>query len=90
MIECFFDCSSPWTYLGFLNLQAVAEKIHAFAGLTFDDAARNAIAQWEAANPRHQGGKHVYNGADFGLTHERVRKAYAAYYDYFAGSDMLK
>ena len=27
MIECFFDCSSPWTYLGFLNLQAVAEKI---------------------------------------------------------------
>jgi 2-hydroxychromene-2-carboxylate isomerase len=24
MIECFFDCSSPWTYLGFRNLQPIA------------------------------------------------------------------
>jgi 2-hydroxychromene-2-carboxylate isomerase len=24
MIECFFDCSSPWTYLGFHNLQPLA------------------------------------------------------------------
>ena len=72
------------------NALAVAEKVCAFAGLTFDDAARNAIAQWEAANPRHKGGTHVYNGADYGLTRERVHKAYAAYYDYFAGSDILK
>ena len=72
------------------NALAVAEKVCVFAGLTFDDAARNAIAQWEAANPRHKAGTHVYNGADYGLTRERVRKAYAAYYDYFAGSDILK
>lgn len=26
MIELFFDCSSPWTYLAFTNLQAVAKS----------------------------------------------------------------
>ena len=25
-LECFFDCSSPWTYLGFRNLQPVAAE----------------------------------------------------------------
>ena len=24
MIEFFFDCSSPWTYLGFHNIQPLA------------------------------------------------------------------
>jgi 2-hydroxychromene-2-carboxylate isomerase len=27
MIECFFDCSSPWTYLGFHNLQPLAAEL---------------------------------------------------------------
>lgn len=26
-IECFFDCSSPWTYLGFHNLQTLAAEL---------------------------------------------------------------
>jgi len=26
-LECFFDCSSPWTYLGFHNLQPIAERL---------------------------------------------------------------
>lgn len=26
-LECFFDCSSPWTYLGFHNLQPMAERL---------------------------------------------------------------
>lgn len=25
-LEVFFDCSSPWTYLGFINIQGVAEQ----------------------------------------------------------------
>ena len=29
-LECFFDCSSPWTYLCFHNLPAVADR----AGVT--------------------------------------------------------
>jgi 2-hydroxychromene-2-carboxylate isomerase len=28
-IECFFDCSSPWTYLAFHNLPAVAQEFNA-------------------------------------------------------------
>lgn len=27
MIECFFDCSSPWTYLAFHNLQPMAVEL---------------------------------------------------------------
>ncbi len=27
MIECFFDCSSPWTWLGFRNLRALAVEL---------------------------------------------------------------
>ena len=27
MIECFFDCSSPWTYLAFHNLQPMAAEL---------------------------------------------------------------
>lgn len=26
-LECFFDCSSPWTYLGFHNLQPLAREL---------------------------------------------------------------
>ena len=28
-VECFFDCSSPWTYLGFHNLQPLAAELGA-------------------------------------------------------------
>src|SRR5512137_2990487 len=27
MIECFFDCSSPWTWLAFHNLQPLAREL---------------------------------------------------------------
>ncbi len=27
MIECFFDCSSPWTWLGFRNLRTLATEL---------------------------------------------------------------
>lgn len=27
IIECYFDCSSPWTYLGFHNILAMAERL---------------------------------------------------------------
>jgi 2-hydroxychromene-2-carboxylate isomerase len=27
MIECYFDCSSPWTWLGFRNLRALAAEL---------------------------------------------------------------
>lgn len=27
MIEFFFDCSSPWTYLAFHNIQPLADEL---------------------------------------------------------------
>ena len=32
MIEFFFDCSSPWTYLAFHNIQPLAKEF--FAGIS--------------------------------------------------------
>jgi len=29
MIEFFFDCSSPWTYLAFTNIQPMAKELGA-------------------------------------------------------------
>jgi 2-hydroxychromene-2-carboxylate isomerase len=26
-VECFFDCSSPWGYMGFLNLQKISSRL---------------------------------------------------------------
>ena len=26
-LECYFDCSSPWTYLGFHNIQPIAARL---------------------------------------------------------------
>jgi hypothetical protein len=74
-----------------INADALAavEQVHDLAGLTFDDAAREAAQTWQAANPRHSGGTHTYDLADFGLTGAQVRTAFAAYYDHFAGSSLL-
>jgi hypothetical protein len=66
-----------------------AERVHELAGLTFDDAAGTASAEWEAANPRHSGGKHEYRLSDYGLTTERVRDAFSAYYAYFGESEVV-
>ena len=71
------------------NGMAVAERVHAFAGLTFDAATHQACADWEAANPRHHGGKHEYRLETYGLTSARVREAFAFYYDYFADSGVV-
>ena len=47
------------------------------------------MLQWEANNPRHQGGRHVYSAADYGLTSSRVRDAFAAYFAYFADKEII-
>jgi hypothetical protein len=67
---------------------AAAERVHELAGLSFDAAARAAAEAWEAANPRHSGGRHVYQLSDYGLTPDRVRSVFAAYYSHF-GETML-
>ena len=69
---------------------AAVEKVFAFAGLTLDEAARSAMRQWEAGNPRLQGGRHVYDGANYGLSGSTVRQAFAAYFDYFADKGVIE
>ena len=69
MIEFFFDCSSPWTYLAFHNIQPLAKELgvdiacfpwtmtHKAQGFTLDDYPN--IRRWYAevrARPQVQAG----------------------------------
>jgi hypothetical protein len=62
---------------------AAAEQVHRLAGLTFDDAARDAAIAWEASTPQHVGGSHEYRLGDYGLTEGDVREAFTSYRDRF-------
>ena len=35
-VECFFDCSSPWTYLAFTNIQLPSLQAHQLANAAAD------------------------------------------------------
>lgn len=67
---------------------AIAERMHAFAGLVFDADARQATKRWEAQNPRHHGGRHDYKLEDYGLSSAQVREAFAPYYTYFSDNEI--
>lgn len=67
------------------NAMVAIERVFDFVGIELDDIGRRAMQQWEANNPRHQGGLHVYDGTDYGLTAERVRESFAAYFRHFGG-----
>ena len=43
-IECFFDCSSPWTYLGFESLEQLRERVHEPAPASLVSFARYTSA----------------------------------------------
>lgn len=46
-VECFFDCSSPWTYLGFVNLRRMREEL----GFTIDWRPVLVGAVFNSVNP---------------------------------------
>ena len=57
MIEFFFDCSSPWTYIAFRNIQPLAKELKAdimwkpvLVGGIFNSANKNAYAAREDMN----------------------------------------
>jgi 2-hydroxychromene-2-carboxylate isomerase len=61
MIECFFDCSSPWTYLGFVNLRALAAELDEpvqwrplLVGGIFNSVNPSVYASREAGVPAKQ------------------------------------
>ncbi len=57
----------------------VVEDITSRAGLTRSPGARAAVEARRAASGQHRYGRHVYDLADFGLTPDDVRDAFADY-----------
>lgn len=62
---------------------AELERIHAFAGVPFDDATRRAAEQTKSRNVQHKYGRHRYALADFGLSEERLEKELGFYRSHF-------
>ncbi|MFC5749835.1 sulfotransferase family protein [Actinomadura rugatobispora] len=60
-----------------------AERIYDFLGLALTAQVRAAMAAWAAANRRGDRGRHVYAPEDFGLSAERIRRAFGGYIDRF-------
>jgi len=58
---------------------ATAARVYAAIGVPLTDAARQAMSGWLAADAAEERPKHRYRAADFGLTHEAIRAAFAAY-----------
>ncbi len=58
---------------------AVVDEVYAAAGLPVSPAARAAMESWLGANAQHQGGRHDYDLADYGLDRARVEAALADY-----------
>ena len=61
------------------NMEAVAEKVYAHAGLTLSDESREKIQNWGANNPIHKKGKFEYSLEEFGLTEEGIKRDMAGY-----------
>jgi hypothetical protein len=48
-------------------------------GLAFSDSARTRVREWASRHRPGQRGTHTYELADYGLTPEQVREAFANY-----------
>src|SRR5690606_19953623 len=53
--------------------------IYKHFGMTFSDAARDAVAQWLRDNPQDKHGVHKYTGEQFGLDVNQVRERFGFY-----------
>lgn len=61
----------------------VAERIYDFAELDLEDSVRDAMARFAAENKAGSRGQHRYTAAEFGLTPEQIREAFAEYLDQY-------
>jgi hypothetical protein len=62
---------------------SVIEMLYAAAEVALSDAARRAMHAWLDAHPQHQGGRHDYDLADYGLDRAGVESALARYIERF-------
>jgi hypothetical protein len=69
--------------IGFATFQAdpIAEirGLYAWLGREFSEETEQRMQAWRADNPRDQHGTHEYDGAEFGLTDERLAVRFGAY-----------
>lgn len=57
----------------------VAERIHAFAGLSLEQETRTTMAAWAADNAKGSRGPHRYRAAQYGLADDEILEAFAEY-----------
>lgn len=61
------------------DMEAVAEKIYACAGMALTASSREKIRQWGAGNPVHKEGKFVYSLEEFGLCADQIKEYMTGY-----------
>jgi hypothetical protein len=73
--------------IGFGSFQAdmigEVRGLYSWLGRDFTDETEARMEQWRADNPRDKGG-HQYDGAEFGLTEERLAARFGPYRERFA------
>ena len=66
---------------------AEIERAYGVFGIEFTEEARAGMEQWRADNPRDKRPKHEYTLAEYGLTEEGIREAFAEYRARFIEGD---
>lgn len=66
---------------------AEIERAYGVFGIEFTEAARAGMEQWRVDNPRDKRPKHEYSLAEYGLTEEGIREAFAEYRARFIEGD---
>ena len=61
------------------------EKVYAHLGLDYTPEVAEGVRAYLAANPRDKHGTHTYTLEEFGLDHDEVATAFAAYNERFGG-----
>jgi len=74
--------------IGFGSFQAdmlgEIRSLYAWLGREFTDETEARMKAWQADNPRDKHGGHQYDGAEFGLTEERLAARFGPYRERFA------
>ena len=61
----------------------VVRDIYERRGMSLSKEGIKAMTQWEADNPQHSEGRHVYSLERYGLCEQRIQQSFKTYFDYF-------
>jgi hypothetical protein len=65
------------------DIGSAVDRVHAARGIDLDPVTRARMVAWEADNPQHRFGNHVYSLDRFGLTEADLKAAFADYIERF-------